>query len=243
MPTPGAIDRIVLPDRYARGASPRHHGDRPPQHQPERGAVPVAAAGRGGRGDAGREAAGAPLPQPPRLCAADALPDLRPPLPVPQLLHLAGRAPLPRHPALPPLRPLRAASRPLPELRRHRGPGGVRARRGAARRGGGGALARRPDDRHVERHRRRRAAPAARAGVDREGRGRHRHRHAARRQGPQFPAADAGRRGRRRSRPRLRRHARGRADLPAPEPGDRPGRAGRAAQAGHWCRPSRRSIR
>ena len=59
---------------------------------------------------------------------------------------------------------------------------------------------------------------------DREGRGGHRHRHPARRQGAQFPSPDAGRGGRRRSWPRLWRHAGGGADLPAPQPGDWPRR-------------------
>ena len=49
--------------------------------------------------------AGAAVPQPARLCAADALPGLRPSLPVPGLLGLAGRAPLSRPARLPPLRP------------------------------------------------------------------------------------------------------------------------------------------
>ena len=90
-----------------------------------------------------------------------------------------------------------------------------------------GAFPGRAHHRAVVRHAGRRQAAAARARGDRQGRGRHRHRHAARRQGPQFPQHDAGRRGRCRSRPRQWRSARRRAHLPAAQPGDRPGRAHR----------------
>ncbi len=239
----GRYTRLVLSDRYAEAKLPEIAAIDMRRHPPERGRYMspplVAAVAR----DAGRRPAGAPLPQPPRLCAAHPLPHLRPSLPVPQLLDLAGRAPLPRRPPLPPLRPLGEAAGPLPELRRHREPGRGRARRRAARRGGGGALSRRAHDPDVERHDRRHAAAARGARRDREGRGRHRHRHPARRQGPQFSVPDAGRRGRRRPRPRLRRHARGGADLPAPLPGDGTRRAAPAARAGRWSRPSRRRTR
>ena len=109
-----------------------------------------------------REAAGAPLPQPPRLCAADPLPHLRPPLPVPQLLDLAGRAPLPRRAPLPPLRPHRAAARrPARAAATTDSLVAGRAGRRAARRGGRGAFPGRAHHRHVERHRRRRASACA----------------------------------------------------------------------------------
>ena len=52
-----------------------------------------------------RKRAVAAVPQPARLCAADAVPGLRPPLPLPGLLGLAGRASLSRPARLPPLRP------------------------------------------------------------------------------------------------------------------------------------------
>ena len=61
--------------------------------------------------------------------------------------------------------------------------------------------------------------------------------------GHNFPLPDAGRRGRRRSRPRLRRHARGGAHLPAPHPGDRPRRPRRRRQPRAAPDLSRRSIR
>ena len=228
----GRYRRIVLSDRYAEAKLPEIDGDRHAGEPAGARAVPVAAAGRGGGRDAGREAAGAALPQPAGLCAADALPDLRPSLPVPELLDLAGRAPVSRRAALPPLRPFGAAARPLPAMRRHRKPGRGRAGGRAAGRGGGGAVSRGADHRHVERHRRRHPAAAARPAGDRRGRGRHRHRHPTRRQGAQLSAADAGRGGRRRPRARLRRHAGGGADLPASQPGDRPGRALRRRQPG-----------
>ena len=84
----------------------------------------------------------------------------------------------------------------------------------------------------VQRSCRRHRPVAAGAGVDRQGRSGHRHRHPARRQGPQFPLPQAGRRGRCRSRPGARRYARRRAHVPAPEPGDRPGRAHGRRQPG-----------
>ena len=88
-------------------------------------------------------------------------------------------------------------------LRQRRLAGRLRARRRADRRGGRRALSRTsarivlssdfPGGTERLRH-------GARG--DRRGRVRHRHRHPARRQGPQLPAPDPGRRGRRRSRPR-----------------------------------------
>ena len=91
----------------------------------------------GNEGDAGARRAGAALPQPARLCAADAVPGLRPPLPVPGLLDLAGRAPLSRAARLPSLRPQRTAAGSLPRMRHARPSGRLRARRRAARRRGG----------------------------------------------------------------------------------------------------------
>ena len=56
----------------------------------------------------------AAVPQPARLCAADALPHLRPSLPVPELLGMAGRASLPQRARLPSLRPCRERARICP---------------------------------------------------------------------------------------------------------------------------------
>ena len=165
----------------------------------------------------------------------------------PQLLGLAGRAPLPRPPASATI----AASR-------SRGPPACpdcgaadeslvacRPRRRAPRRGGRRRCFPRRGCRSCrQRHRRRRRAAARRdlAAIEAR-RGRHRHRHPARRQGPQLPAPDAGRRGRRRSRPGRRRPARGRAHLPAAAPGDRPRRARRRARPGAAADLCSRSTR
>ena len=189
----GRYTRIVLYRPLQGGGAARHRGDRPPPRPAGEGALPVAAAGQGGRRGDGAERTGAALPQPARLCAADALPHLRPPLPVPQLLHLAGRAPLSRRSALPPLRSFREAAGGLPRLRRYRELGAHRPRRRAAGRGSGFAVPRRTPDRSIERPCRRRRPSAAGACLDRQGRGRHRHRHPARRQGPQLPLPQAGR--------------------------------------------------
>ena len=84
--------------------------------------------------------AGDAVPEPPRLCAADAVPGLRPPHAVPELHRLAGGAPRPQAARLPPLRPHASRSRRLPELRRRAQPGADRPGRGADHRGGGGAV-------------------------------------------------------------------------------------------------------
>ena len=75
------------------------------RHQPARGAVVVPAADRCDHGCAGCGRAVAGLPQSPWLCAAHALPGLRTPAGMPQLLRLAGRAPVARPPAMSSLRP------------------------------------------------------------------------------------------------------------------------------------------
>ena len=118
----------------------------------------------------------------------------------------------------------------LPGMPRGRHAGAVRARGRAPPRGGRGAVpggARRADGQRP-------AAGSARR--RRAGRGddgaslRRADRHPDRRQGPPFPDADPGRRGRRRSRDGRRRSARRRADLSAVAPGG--GRAGRAERPG-----------
>ena len=207
-------------DRHGGAALPEIDGDRPAARRRRSAAASCrrrwsTAIAR----DAGAKRAGAALPQPPRLCAADALPHLRPPLPVPELLDLAGRAPLPRRAALPPLRPFGAAAGSLPGLRRRGEPGrpSARASSGWPRRWPRASPRRARIVMSSDTCRRASTRLRLRAGVDRQGRGRHRHRHAARRQGPQFPLPDAGRRGRCRSRPGARRPARGRAHVPAPD--------------------------
>ena len=95
--------------RHARGAARERALDRP-------------AAGARDLRDARPRRAGAAVPQPARLCAADAVPGLRASIPVPGLLGLAGRAPLSRRPDVPPLRARAEATHDLlrPAARRTR---------------------------------------------------------------------------------------------------------------------------
>ncbi len=109
----------------------------------------------------GRARAGAPLPQPARLCAPHPLPFLRPPFRVPQLRRVAGRAPLPRRARLPPLRPCRAAAEPVPGMSRRRQPRGLRTGRRTAGGRGGAPLSRRAHARAVVRLSGRRSRPCA----------------------------------------------------------------------------------
>ena len=122
-------------------------------------------------------------------------------------------------------------------------PDRLRPRRRASRRRGGAPVSRHPHARAVVgfSRRDRDAARAARRGGAR--RIRPHHRHPARRQGPQFSAADPGRRRRRRCRPRQRRSARRRAHVPTAAPGDRARRTRRAAGATRCCRPGSPTIR
>jgi hypothetical protein len=117
----GRYRRIVLADRYKAAPLPTIGAIDLREHQPDRGrflSPPLVAA-------IGETLAD----QPPRLRAAHPLPHLRPPLPVPELLDLAGRTPLSRRAALPPLRPFREAAGGLPPLRRYAKPdaGGTRS--------------------------------------------------------------------------------------------------------------------
>ncbi len=179
----GRYTRIVLSDRYKGAPLPDVEAVDLRHDQPERGrfiSPPLAKAVA--ETIEGKEQA-LSVPQPAGLRAADALPDLRPPLPVPELLDMAGRTPLSRRAALPPLRPLGETAGSLPELRRHREPRAHRSRRRAAGGGGRRALPDGAHHRHVERPCWRHRPSAARACLHRQGRGRHHHRYAARRQG------------------------------------------------------------
>ncbi len=102
--------------------------------------VAVAGAGRRRGGDDGCRAAVAAVPQPARVRAADAVPLVRASHRVPAVHRLAGRAPLPRQAALPPLRLLAADAGEVPQVRRAGRARRLRSGRGARRRGGGGAL-------------------------------------------------------------------------------------------------------
>ncbi len=101
----------------------------------------------------------------------------------------------------------------------------------AHRRGGGRALPRGAARAAVERPHAEHQRFAPDLARDRGTRGGYHHRHAARRQGPSLSGARTGRRGRRRSRSRAGRSARGRAHLPAAQSGDRSRRPRR------HCRP------
>ena len=151
--TPGARkpahgrQRHLREARTARAASagrscPRSQIDRPDRGEARARPLARPAAGRGDEGPAGARRAVAAVPQPPRLCPADAVPQLRLPLPVPQLQRLAGRTPPVAAPRLPPLRARNRAARRLPRMRRARLPRRLRPGRRADRRRGGRAVAR-----------------------------------------------------------------------------------------------------
>ena len=200
LPAIAAIDMRAIPPERGRWLSP----------------VLVEAVGE----TLGARRAGAAVSQPPRLCAGDALPEMRLQIRMPELLGLAGRAQIPPPARMPPLRHLRADPRDLPELRRGAFAGAVRAGRRAHRRGGRRAVSRGAPRAAVERPHAEHQRSARDLARDRGARGRCHHRHPARGQGPSLPGARSGRRGRRRSRPRAGRPARGRAHLPAAQSGD-----------------------
>ena len=223
-----------------RRAHARDGGARHAEEPAAARALAGAGAGPGAGGQSRRGGAEPALPQPPRLCAADALPPLRLPLPMPQLHRLDGRAPL--HPAarLPPLRPCHARAAGLPGMQGGGQPRRLRPRRRAHRRRGRGALPRRAHrDRHLGHD-----LVAGQGGrfrrADGERRDRHRRRHPIGHQGLSFPEPDPGRRRRCGPRAGRRRSARGRAHLPADPPGLRPRRARR--QARPRPRPDPRSF-
>ena len=94
-----------------RGDAARHRDRRSQARRPAARPLAVAEGDRGRRGGARARRAGAALPQPARLCAADPVPRLRPSLRMPELLGVAGRAPVPGSARLPPLRPCRSRGR------------------------------------------------------------------------------------------------------------------------------------
>ena len=132
----GRYARAVLPARFAEAALPDLKAIDLRRAPPARGGFLSPVLLSRGPADAGARRAVAALPQPARLCAADALPRLRPPLPVPGLFELAGRAPLSRPARLPPLRPSRKAPRRLPGMRHVRPSRRLRPGRRAHRRRG-----------------------------------------------------------------------------------------------------------
>ena len=132
-----ATARVALPARFAEAAMPDIEADRHAPRAAGARRLPVAGAARAYAAQTlAAQRTVAAVPQPARLCAADAVPGLRPPLPVPGLFELAGRAPLSRPARLPPLRPQREAAGGLPGMRHARPSGRLRAGRRAHRRGG-----------------------------------------------------------------------------------------------------------
>ena len=194
----------------------------------------LAAAGRGARSDdPGGRRAGAAVPEPARLCAAHPVPHLRPPLRLSQLHGLAGRAPPLRPPAMPSLRPCRSrCPRPARPARRPTAwSPAAPASSGSPRRSP------RASPRRAARSWRATPCPVRRPRPEliarfEAARGRPPDRHPGGRQGPPLPAADRGRRGRRRSGPGRRRPARHGAHLAASAPGRRPRRARGPARPG-----------
>src|SRR6202011_4761843 len=119
--------------------------DRSRRHAPREaggGPLSVAALGRGTARDPRRWRAGIVVPEPPRLRALDLVPRLRPPVSMPELHRLAGRAPLHPPADLPPLRLRRAGSGDLPGMPRRGDAGTVRPGGRTPRRGGRGAFSR-----------------------------------------------------------------------------------------------------
>ena len=192
----------------------------------------------------GRQAAGAAVPQPPRLRAADAVPLLRPSHRLPAVHGLAGRAPL-----SPPARTATTAASRC-RSRRSAPSAASPTRSSPAARASSASPRRWPSafprralallssdlvpvaDRDARDHQ-----------DHRGGRGRHHHRHADGGQGPPLPAARDRRHRRRRSGARPGRPARRRAHLPAPAPGDGPRRPRAAPPAAASCRPTCPSTR
>ena len=223
----GRYGWLRLPSRFGAGDPAAAHDRRSQARRPAARPLAVAEGDRRRRSGARARRAGAPFPQPARLCAAHALPACGHRFECPNcsawLVEHRFRAALVCHhcghvEGRPKLCPACHEADSLTAC----GPGVERLAEEAA-----APLSRHPHADAVVRFsgRDRDAETAARRGGER--RIRPRHRHPARRQGPQFSAADLRLRCRRRCRPRQRRSARRRAHLPAPAPGDRAGRTRR----------------
>ena len=111
---------LRLPARFGPAPLPDIAAGRPQARRPAARPLAVAARDRRRRGGDEPGRAGDAVPQPARLCAAHALPSLRPSLRMPQLLGLAGRAPISRGARLPSLRPCREPAEALPAVPRGR---------------------------------------------------------------------------------------------------------------------------
>ena len=228
-PTPASTPGSTCPSASASPSCPRCARSTCASDPPEPGRWISRAAGRGGHRAPRRRRAVAPLPQPPRLCAADHLPRLRPPG---RLRRTATRAwsstasasawsatSAARRSRSPTACPACKVEGRMTTL----GPGVERLAEEAAALWPEARLAILSSDLAD-------GPRALKARIEEIAarRRRPRHRHAARLQGPQLPAPDAGRRHRRRPRPAGRRPPRGGEDLPAHPPGRRPRRPRRA---------------
>ena len=139
----GRYQRVVLPSRFGGQHMPHIEAIDLRREPPPRGRFisPRLAEQIGIRDRAAR--AGAVVPQPPRLRAADPVPGLRPSLRLHHLRRLAGRSSLSPAAGLPSLRLLDAAPARLPALRGRGIAGRGRPRRRAPAGGGGGSCFRR----------------------------------------------------------------------------------------------------
>ena len=136
-PTPASTRGSTSPSGSASPTLPEMRAIDLREDPPEAGRWISRAAGRGGRRPARGRRAVAPLPQPPRLCAADHLPRLRPSGRLRRMRRAHGRAPLPQAAGLPPVRRDEADPDRMPGLQ-GRGPDDrARPRRRAPGRGGG----------------------------------------------------------------------------------------------------------
>ena len=113
----GRYAELKLPGRWGAAEMPAIEAIDLIANPPDRGRWIAPQTGQGDRGNARTARAGAAVPQSPRLCAADLVPDLRAPLPMPELHRLDGRAP-PRPPArLSSLRARDAGAARVPRMR------------------------------------------------------------------------------------------------------------------------------
>ena len=234
----GRYAHVHLPERHGAARLPEIASVDMRVEPPAPRSVAFALAGHRARGVFGRRRASDAVSQPARLCAAYAVPRVRAPARVPQLLGVAGRAPAGGSPAVPSLRTRQGAARFVPGVRRPRPARRVRARGRAIARRGRRARARGPRRHHRQRHA---ARPRRGRGGDPAGhrsRDRRPHRHPGGRQGPQLPAVDAGRRRRRRPRAERRRPARDGAHLPALAPSGRARGPRPSGREGCSCRPT-----
>ena len=147
----GRYQRVALPSRFGGQHMPHIEAIDLRRDAAAARTVHLAAAGRADphRGRAPR--AGAVVPQPPRLRAADAMPGLRASLRLHDLRCLAGGPPLSPAPGVPPLRLLDAAPACLSALRGGAIAGRGRSRRRAPAGRGGAAISGRAHDGAVER--------------------------------------------------------------------------------------------